>query len=163
MTDTAAPPAAAPPAVAPSAEAPPAKGGRKKTILIVVAAVLVAGGAAKFTVLTPAVDPNAPTTTLPGGELVAVEKMNVNLADGRYLQIGVAIELAQGTVAKEFEKKGKPSKMRDLVITTASALTVAQLSTPEGRDALKEQLRAGGRELYHEDFHDVYLTDLVMQ
>jgi flagellar protein FliL len=153
MTDTAAPPA----------DAPAAKGSRKKLIVIAVAVVLVGGLAAKFTVLQPPVDPNAPTTTLPGGELVAVEKMSVNLADGRYLQVGVAIELIEGTVAKEFEKKGKPSKMRDLVITTASALTVAQLSTPEGRDAFKEQLRAGGKELYKGDFHDVYLTDLVMQ
>jgi flagellar basal body-associated protein FliL len=40
---------------------------------------------------------------------------------------------------------------------------VAELTNPEGRDAFKEQLREGAKELYHEEFHDVYLTDLVMQ
>lgn len=160
MSDTAAPPAPAPAPPAPA----PAKGGKKKLVIAAVALVVLGAGA-KATVLAPSADAGAEAAEAEakGGELVQVEPMSVNLADGRYLQVGVAVELAEGVPAKEFEKKGQAAKMRDLVIATAAPRTVAELTTPEGRDAFKEQLRAGAEELYHEEFHDVYLTDLVMQ
>lgn len=144
--------------------AEPAKKSKKKLVIVVVA-VLLAGAAAKFTVLkpAPAAEAGGATTTLAGGELVTVEPMSVNLADGHYLKIGVAIELVQGEAAKEFEKAGEPNKVRDLIISTAATRTMAELSSPEGKQAFKEELDKGGHELYEESFHSVYLTDFVMQ
>jgi flagellar FliL protein len=150
-----------------TAETAPAekkKGGRKKLVVVVVVLVVV-GVAAKMTVLKKPAEEAAggTTTTLAGGELVPVEAMSVNLADGHYLKIGVAIELVEGEQAKEFEKSGETNKVRDLIISTASTRGTAELSTPEGKAAFKEALDHGASELYEESYHGIYLTDFVMQ
>ena len=150
-----------------AADAEPAekkKGGKKKLVIIVVVLAVV-GMAAKMTVLKKPAEESAggTTTTLAGGELVPVEAMSVNLADGHYLKIGVAIELVEGEQAKEFEKSGETNKVRDLIISTASTRGVAELATPEGKAAFKEELDHGAAELYEESYHGIYLTDFVMQ
>lgn len=140
------------------------KGGKGKIIMIV-AGLLVVGVGAKMTVLKPAPEAGAEatTTTIGGGELVAIEPMSVNLADGHYLKIGVAIELVEGTEAKEFEKAGEPNKVKDLIITLAGATTMAELATPEGKEHFRAELDEGSHELYEEEYHGVYLSEFVMQ
>jgi flagellar FliL protein len=133
--------------------------------VIIVVVLVAAGLGAKMTVLKkpPAEEAGGATTTLAGGELVAVEAMSVNLADGHYLKVGVAIELVEGEQAKEFEKSGETNKIRDLIISAASTRGAAELSTPEGKEAFKEELDHGAAELYEESYHGIYLTDFVMQ
>lgn len=140
------------------------KGGKKKLVMIV-AGLAVLGVGAKMTVLkTPAAEAGAATTTtVVGGELVAIEPMSVNLADGHYLKVGVAIELVEGEDAKHFEKAGEPNKVRDLIITTAAGKTMADLATPEGKEHFREALDEGSHELYHEHYHGIYFTEFVMQ
>jgi flagellar FliL protein len=146
-------------------QAPAAKKGGKKKLVIIVVVLVLAGVAAKMTVLKkpPAETAGGTTTTLAGGELVPVEAMSVNLADGHYLKVGVAIELVEGEQAKEFEKSGETNKIRDLIISAASTRGAEELATPEGKAAFKEELDHGAAELYEESYHGIYLTDFVMQ
>ena len=97
------------------------------------------------------------------GDLVAVEAMSVNLADGHYLKIGVAIELTEGQDAKYFEKAGKPNKVRDLIITSAASRTMADLATLEGKEKFRAELDKGSEKLYKEYYHGIYFTEFVMQ
>jgi flagellar FliL protein len=140
------------------------KGGPKKIVMIVVALAVVGVGA-KMTVLKspPAEAGAATTTTVLGGDLVAVEPMSVNLADGHYLKVGVAIELVEGGDAKYFEKAGKPNKVRDLIITTAATRTMADLATAEGKEKFRTELDKGSEKLYKDEYHGIYLTEFVMQ
>jgi flagellar FliL protein len=142
-----------------------AKGGGKNKIVMIVVAVAVLGVGAKMTVLKtpPAEGAEATTTTMAGGDLVPVEPMSVNLADGHYLKVGVAIELVEGEDAKYFEKAGKPNKIRDLIITASAAKTMEELASPEGKEEFREMLDHGAHELYHESYHGLYFTEFVMQ
>jgi flagellar FliL protein len=97
------------------------------------------------------------------GEIVPIDPMTLNLADGHYAKVGLAIELVEGVKADDFVAAGEPAKAEDLVISTLSTRTSADLSTPQGRDAVKAALRTGAKRLYPDEYHDVYLTDLVIQ
>ncbi len=97
------------------------------------------------------------------GELVALEPMTLNLSDGHYLRLGVALELIEGVEAKEFEESGATNRFRDLIIDRAADLTSGEVATPDGRDQLKSTLRDGGHELFEEEFFEIYLTELVVQ
>lgn len=140
------------------------KGGKNKIIMIVVGLAVVGVGA-KMTVLKPpaAEAGAATTTTVAGGDLVAIEAMSVNLADGHYLKIGVALELVEGEDAKYFEKAGKPNKVRDLIITSAASRTMADLATLEGKEKFRAELDKGSEKLYKEHYHGIYFTEFVMQ
>lgn len=140
------------------------KGGKNKIVMIVVA-VAVLGVGAKMTVFkTPAAEAGeATTTTMAGGDLVPVDAMSVNLADGHYLKIGVAIELVEGEDAKYFTKSGYPNKIRDLIITTAASKTMDELASAEGKEAFREYLDKGAEKLYKEHYHGIYFTEFVMQ
>lgn len=140
------------------------KGGMKKIVIVVVGLVVVGVGAQMTVLKKPAAEAGAATTTtVLGGDLVAVEPMSVNLADGHYLKVGVAIELVAGGDAKYFEKAGKPNKVRDLIITSAASRTMADLATVEGKEKFRAELDEGSKKLYKDDYHGIYFTEFVMQ
>src|SRR5215212_6087609 len=70
------------------AEEAPAKGGKKKRLIIVaVVLVLAGGGAYQFLGRGPSV-PKAPEP----GEVVKMDAIQLNLADGHYLKLGLALQ-----------------------------------------------------------------------
>ena len=69
------------------------------------------------------------------GEVVALEPVSINLADGRYLRLGLGL---QATAEVEEELDG--SKALDAAISLYSGRPMAELSDPAQRDALKEEL-----------------------
>ena len=147
---------------APAAEAEPAK---KKRSNLVPALVLAAGmlGAAFMLKPAPPIDPNATTTTAAAGPVVALDAMTLNLEDDHLIRIGVAVELAETADAEAFEGEGATNRLKDLIIFEVSGLTSEQVSSAEGLDSLKHTLTEGAEELYGEEFHGLYLTDLVVQ
>lgn len=138
---------------------------KKKRSNLVPALVLAAGmlGAAFMLKPAPAVDPNATTTTVAAGPVVALEAMTLNLEDDRLIRIGVAVELAETADAEAFEGEGATNRLKDLIIFEVSGLTAEQVSSADGLDELKHTLTEGAEELYGEEFHGLYLTDLVVQ
>jgi flagellar FliL protein len=145
------------------------KKGKLKLIVPVVVLVALAGVGYKLGPgKTPAGKPGAPTTTTtenpddPPGEVATMDAINVNLADGKYLRVGVAVELGAGIAAKDFTVTSLP-KVGDLVIQVFQGQTMEVLETPAGRDAAKAQLKKLALQTFKSDFRDLYFTDFVMQ
>ncbi len=152
----------APSAVPEPVEEGKAKKGGKKKLLIILVALLVVGGAAYWFLLKPAppaegaapVEEPAPEP----GAVVVVEPISLNLADGHYLRIGIGLQLT-ADVAEEPDT----ARALDLVVALFSQRPVAEVTTAEGRDALKAELLAQLEEAYEGEVMDVYFTDYVTQ
>jgi flagellar protein FliL len=114
--------------------------------------------------------------------MVAMDERVVNLLKGgdyRYAKIGVTVELrpekadfyaltgeARATAEKEADATFESAMplMIDAVGRTVGAKTSSDLGTPEGREALKGEIKAAmGGILGDREVLAVYFTDLVMQ
>lgn len=150
MTVTAIPQTAAPA----GAEEAPEKGSKKKLILILVA-VLALGGGGYFMFLKP--KPAGPPEP---GEVIALEPIQVNLAAGHYLRIGIAL---QATADAGGHGPIDGSKALDAVIAGFSGLTMEKVNDPKHRATLKKELLHDLEELYHHEVMEVYFTEFVTQ
>lgn len=139
-------------AQAAAADAPAKPGGGKKKLLILLVALLLLGGAGYWFFLKPAGD-----TEPVHGEVVALEPVQVNLTDGHYLSVGIALQLVEGA----HEVDG--SKALDATIDMFSGQTVATLADPKTRRTMKAALTEGLADLYHEEVLEVYFTQFVTQ
>ena len=146
MTATATEPKAA-------AQAEEEKGGGKKKLIIIVLLVAVLGGAGYWFFLKPKGPEPAPKP----GEVVALDPVQVNLADGHYLSIGIALQLVEGVT----EADG--SKALDAVIELFSGRQIDELIKTKTRDELKKELSHEVTELYEEEVIGVYYTQFVTQ
>lgn len=140
----------APPA--PAADTTEEKGGGKKKIIIVLVLVLVLGGAGWFFFLRDT-EPPKPEP----GEVVALEPIQINLADGHYLRIGIALQFS----AEVHDTDG--SKALDSVIELFSGTDTAELAKPGHRSELKKELSKELKHSYHGEVLDVYFTEFVTQ
>jgi flagellar protein FliL len=138
------------PAAAP--EAAPEKGGKKKLVIMLVALLAIGGGAYWF-FLKPAPEPKEPEP----GEVVSMEPIQVNLAGGHYLKIGIALQLT----ADAHEAEG--SAALDATIDLFSGKDMSELTRVESREKLKHELEKELEHAYHGDVMGVYFTDFVTQ
>ncbi len=97
------------------------------------------------------------------GEIVQLEPMTLNLADGRYLRLGLAVELVEGVPGAEWMEHGGSSRYMDLIIDRIGERTGEEIVAAGGRDDLKELLRDGGAELFPEEFSEIYVTEFIVQ
>ena len=138
------------------AEAPAEpKSGRKKKLLLGVVVLLVVGAAAWFLVLEPS---DAAAEAPEPGAVVTLESINLNLADGRYLKLGLAL---QATATAQGDIDG--AKALDLAISQLSGRSVQELSSAEAREQAKGALRKAVDKAYQHEVMDVYFTEFVMQ
>jgi flagellar FliL protein len=143
---------APPQAAAPEGQEPKGKGGRKKVILMLVV-LLAIGGAAYWFMLKPA-DAKEPPKP---GEVVRLEPIQVNLAAGHYLKIGIALQLT----VEAHEADG--AKALDATIDMFSGKSMEQLTATDTRAKLKKELEKELKERYHGEVMGVYFTDFVTQ
>ncbi|MEI5675458.1 MULTISPECIES: flagellar basal body-associated FliL family protein [Nocardioides] len=141
-----------PPSTEGGAAAPEKKS--KKKLIIAVVLVLVIAGAAYWFFLKPKGPEPAPEP----GDVVALEPVQVNLAEGHYLRLSLALQ-ATTTVAHEVEG----SKALDLAIETFTGQKVGALANKENLALLKEELLKEIEHAYHGDVMDVYYTEFVTQ
>lgn len=150
--------ASAAPAPAPEPE-PKKRRAPSKQLLIIGAVVVVLAAAAAAWFLffqgdgAPVEEP-APEA----GEVVQVEPISLNLADGHYLRLGLALQLTA-----DAHESPDPARALDLAIELFSGRTVAEISDPTSRAALKDQLAHQLVEAYEGEVMDVYLTNYVTQ
>jgi flagellar FliL protein len=137
----------------PAAE-PPAKGGKKK-LLIAVVLVIVLAGAGWWFLLRPAASADAEPEP---GEVLKLDAIQVNLADGHYLRIGLAL---QATTDAGGELDG--SKALDATIDLFSGEEQAKLARRKYRTHLKGELEERLEEMYEGEVMGVYFTDFVTQ
>lgn len=148
------------PAPAPDADAAAPKG--KKKLIMIVVPVLLAVVAAWYFVLGPgsggsaAEEPKEPEL----GEVVALEPITMNLADGRLLKVGLALQLPLEPAGEE-EVTG--SVALDEAIAFLGEHTYAQLAKPAARQEAKTKLSERVAKRYHDEVLGIYFTEFVMQ
>ena len=97
------------------------------------------------------------------GEIVQLEPMTLNLTDGRYLRLGLAVELVEGVPGEEWIEHGGSSRYMDLIIDRVGERSGEEIVAKGGRDELKELLRDGGAELFADEFSEIYVTEFIVQ
>jgi flagellar FliL protein len=145
-------------------EQPAATGGRRKKLLVAAGPLVLALVAAWYFVLGPGSVGTAaaekPGAAVEHGEVVPLEPITMNLADGRLLKVGLALQLPLEP-ASEHEVNG--SVALDEAITFLGQHTYEQLAPPAARQKAKQQLSHRVAERYHHDVLEVYFTEFVMQ
>lgn len=145
---------------APPPEPAPEPTRRKKGLLVVVGVVVVlaVAAAAWFLLLAPEGQSTAEPEPVVLGEVLQVEPVSLNLANGRYLRLGIALQLTA-----EVEEAVDTARALDQAIALFSGRDIAEVSDPAVRDQLKAELAAQLTETYHGEVVDVYLTEYVTQ
>lgn len=134
-----------------------AKAGKKprskvRTILIAVVVLLALGGGGYFVL-----KPSKPGPPQPG-IVDRLDPIQINLAGGHYLRLGLALQLKAGA-----PEDLDGSKALDRTIDVFSGQQMADLNQGQTRDTLKKQLSAQVSKLYEGDILAVYFTEFVTQ
>ena len=138
---------------APEAAPEGRKGASRKKVIVAMLLVILAGGAGYWFLLR-----SSPEVAPEPGEVVALEPIQVNLANGRYLRVAIAL---QATLEVEEEVDG--SRALDAAIEVFSGVPVDEGANAKSRDALKSELRERILELYEGELMDIYFTEFVTQ
>jgi flagellar FliL protein len=166
-----------------------AKRSRKKLVAVVLAIVLVGVGAKLF-LLTPksgagtcptattTAPPGATTTTPPAssagatatpcppelGPVLKLDPVMINLADGRYLQLGLALQLSAGTDLKLMtDDSGGGARALDAAVALFGSKTYNELVSPTGLEPAKQALERTIVAAYDGKVLGIYFTSFVMQ
>jgi flagellar FliL protein len=150
---------------------PPKKGKSNLLPAVVVAIGLLGGGyfmssgkGGKAAAAVPGPGP-ASSTTVEGGAIVKLDAITLNLADGRFLKVGLALQLAKAP------KKIKPDTLAatdaaralDLGISVLGSKSYTELATSSGREAAKTELASKVKDAYGGDVVGIFFTEFVMQ
>lgn len=96
---------------------------------------------------------------------VALPSFTVNLADSpgnRYFKIGLEVELNSPDAAKEIQNQN--ARVRDSIILLLSSKTVKELTTPEGKVLLKNEVAARLNQILGAPrVVRIFFTDFVIQ
>lgn len=143
---------AMPPTTKTGTEAGEKPGRKKKKIIVAVVLLLAIGAGGWFFFLKP-----APVEKPVPGEVMTLEPVQLNLAGGHYLRLGMALQLVEGGP----EVDG--AKALDAAISLFSGLEVADVARNEQREELRKKLMESLQEKYHDEVLEVYFTEFVTQ
>lgn len=105
------------------------------------------------------------TTTTHPGPVVTLEPFTINIGGGRYLKVGLGLQLAGDVEEAEPTNDDDPTKgyapAVDLAIETLTNGDADQLGAPSGRSEMKARLLERLREVYGEEVEEVYFTRFV--
>jgi flagellar basal body-associated protein FliL len=147
---------------------------KKKLMIIVVAALVLAGGAYKTVLAKPA--EKAPEPKVHGEVYVLPKEFLVNLADGRYAKVSVAlvVEPAAGggghggghgapTPPEGYGAEPQEAIVRDLITDVLTNSSDHELIQGEGREKIKKKILKSIKE--HTDVHveEVLFPDVTVQ
>ena len=147
-----------------AAEAAPTKKKPKLMLVIIIAVVALGATGAGAYLMLKGDDPEAAAEAEhpEPGEVVKLDAVTINLADGHYLKMAFAL---QATADAAEAPDG--SKALDIAIDTYTEKDIAELSTAKGREAAKAEFLEKVKKAYvHEEKEtvmDLYLTQFVTQ
>jgi len=141
-------------------------GGKTKLIVVVVIVAVLAAGyflgmKGKATAQPGAGAAGGPPTTLAPGQILDLDPITLNLSDGRFLKVGISLQLAKGSSADKM--KTESAKALDAAIGLLSAKSYNDLVAPGGRDQAKAELSKRVADLYEGKVLGVYFTNFIMQ
>jgi flagellar FliL protein len=134
------------------------KKGKKKLLVIAVAVVVLLAAAGYFLLGGSGGEEKAEPEKPKEGIVVKLDPIHINLADGHFLKLGLAL---QATEAAHEEPDG--SKALDIAIAQFSNREVRELASNEHRAEAKEKLTKAVAKAYHDEIMEVYFTEFVMQ
>jgi flagellar basal body-associated protein FliL len=142
------------------------KKGKGKLIAIVIAAMLVGGVGAKFTVLSSgkAGTPKpTPTPTPTPGPVIDLGDLTINLAEpSRYALVGLAVEL--GKTADPATITTQMPLLKDAGVRKLNGLPAATLLSSAGQDTVRAELTDQAQQIFGKDkIVRVLLTEVVVQ
>ena len=149
-----------------------AKGGKGKTmILYLFAAIGLLGGVKGFLLgggsKAAAAPGVASTTTTKPGPIVTLQPITVNIANDRFLKVGLGLQLSGKVATVPANDSSDPTKgyarALDITISVLGGRSYADLVTPAGREAAKAELVKQLVAAYPDKVEGVYFTDFVMQ
>ncbi len=126
---------------------------RKKLLVVVLVLLLAAGAAGWWFVLRPS--PDAPPEP---GAVLKLDPIQVNLAQGHYLRVGIALQASKDAAA---DLDG--SKALDTTIGLFSGQDMDRLTRTPYRNKLKRTLEHRLGQEYDGEVIGVYFTDFVTQ
>ena len=130
------------------------KSKKKLVIIIGVIVALVVCAGLYLTVFKKKGPPPAPKA----GAVLVLEPIHVNLADGRYLKMTMALQMTATA-----DKKVDGSQAMDVAVSNLSLRRVIDMSTPAQRAAIKAELKTAIAEKYEKQVMDLYITEFITQ
>ena len=104
------------------------------------------------------------------GPVQNLEPITLNLADGRFLKVGLALQLAEAEGAGEEAEQELPgAKALDLAISLLGTHSMDELASPKDRELVKKKLSQQVAAAYMDPLTQeslvtkVYFTEFVMQ
>lgn len=144
-----------------AAAAEPAK--KKKSLLLLVIVAVVLGAGAYWFILRPSgAEAAAEEPVAESGPVVDLDPLTLNLADGRYLKIGLSLEVTK-EAAHASEDGVNGAKARDAAISILGQHTYEEMLSPKSRTSAVAALEKEIEHRYDGDVLDVYVTEFVMQ
>ncbi len=144
-------------------ETPARAKGRKKKLIVVFVVLLALGGGGYFMFLKPKAAADAHAAPQEPGAVVKMEPITMNLADGHYLKLGMALQFAVSDGGGHGGSDPDGSHALDIAISHFSNREVAELSSGTAREKAKKELVKKVRKAYHDEVMDIYFTEFVMQ
>jgi flagellar basal body-associated protein FliL len=95
--------------------------------------------------------------------VLELDPITVNLDDGHFLKVGVALALEPGTLMEEAKDHGIGAQATNLVIDRVSGEPMAELMPSEARVELRKELGNSICTTYEGRILTIYFTDFVMQ
>ena len=105
----------------------------------------------------------------PLGPVQNLEPITLNLADGRFLKVGLALQLAEPHAEEEESEELPSAKALDIAISELGSYTMDELSSPKYRELVKKKLSEKVSKAYVDPATSssvvtkVYFTEFVMQ
>jgi flagellar FliL protein len=91
------------------------------------------------------------------------ESVTVNLADGAYLKVGIALQLASGIDPTTAKTDGLGDRATDITLKELAKHTMGGLAPPVARNHVQQQLSFDVCRAYLGKVLSVYFTEFVMQ
>jgi len=101
--------------------------------------------------------PTPSSTFAPGPIVLSTNNITVNLANGHFLSLGLALQTTASAPDTITAAQGL-----DAAITVFTGMTVDQLASATGREAARKALVTRLMTAYDDQVYDVYFTTFVM-
>ncbi|MGE0879197.1 MAG: flagellar basal body-associated protein FliL [Acidimicrobiia bacterium] len=97
------------------------------------------------------------------GIVYPIESFPINLKDGHYLKVGIALKLTAGIEKKLFEEEGHYVMAKDVAIAVLGGRDPAEFGSPQAIEAAKEKITEEVRPLFECKVIEVLFTEFVTQ
>lgn len=97
------------------------------------------------------------------GPVLELDPVTLNLADGHYLKMGLALQLPEGADPEAAKTAGMGALALDMAIGELGSKTMDDLRAPSARATLKQDLGDQVCNSYDGGVYTVYFTEFVMQ